>query len=82
MTRKKRVTFEEWIDLKGVHWVAEQLGVTRFTVLGWRARRADPRVDAMRRIKRLTRGLIGYEQMIERDTPTNSFRAVRAGGAR
>lgn len=69
---KNRITFEEWIERKGVHWVAKQLGVTRFTVLGWKARRADPRVDAMRRIKRMTRGEIGYEQMIDRDTPTNT----------
>lgn len=76
--RKKRITFEEWIDREGVDQIAKRLGINRFSVLHWRAKRCDPRVDHMRRIKRLTRGEISYEQMIDRATPTNSLgRGVR-----
>jgi hypothetical protein len=64
----KRVglSFEDWIDHIGVDELALILDVTRATVLHWRAGRCDPRVDHMRRIKKMTRGVMGYEQMIDR----------------
>jgi hypothetical protein len=65
---KKAISFEEWIDRQGIQWVMKKLNVTRFTVMGWKAHRNDPRVDTMRTIKRMTRGEIGYEQMIDRGT--------------
>lgn len=60
------LSFEDWIDHVGVDELAAILDVTRATVLHWKAGRCDPRVDHMRRIKRMTRGTIGYEQMIDR----------------
>ena len=60
------MTFVQWIDLKGPAEIAKLLGVNIFTVHHWRANRADPRVKQMRRIKKLTRGVIGYDQMIDR----------------
>lgn len=71
MAKTKRITFEEWIEREGVRPLARRLGVDRFTVLNWKAKRCDPRVAVMRKIKRLTKGEIGYEQMIDRATPTN-----------
>lgn len=72
---KKAISFEEWIDRQGIGWIMKRLGVTRFTVMGWKAHRSDPRVDTMRAIKRMTRGEIGYEQMIDRNATNRGARA-------
>lgn len=70
-------TFEDWIDHVGVDVLAGILKVTRHTVLHWKAGRCDPRVDHMRRIKKMTRGVIGYEQMIDRHLITVERRRKR-----
>lgn len=70
----KGITFEEWIDRKGPKALAKKLGVTHHTVLHWRSGRCDPRVHVMRKIKRLTRGEIGYDQMIDRSPATRNNR--------
>lgn len=73
-TKKKRISFEKWIEREGVSRVAERLGVDPFTVLHWKAGRHEPRVEQMRQIKRLSRGEIGYDQIIDRATPTRGAR--------
>lgn len=70
-TRKKPISFEDWIEQVGADWLAKRLGLNPFTVLNWRALRCDPQVIHMRAIKRLSKGLVGYDQMIDRDTPTS-----------
>lgn len=73
MTRiQRKLSFEEWIDKMGIDTLASRLAVDRKTILHWRARRCDPRVDYMRRMKRMSQGQLGYEQMIDRATPTNT----------
>lgn len=67
MAKKPRITFEQWIDDLGIEEVAGLLKVHICTVYHWRAGRADPRVHHMRYIKKITKGKIGYEQMIDRD---------------
>ncbi len=69
-SRKKRISFVDWIEREGVKTVAKRLGVDPFTVLHWKAGRHEPRVEHMRQIKRLTGGEIGYERIIDRPPPT------------
>lgn len=61
--------FEDWIDEYGIDRLAQHLGVNSSTVRNWRSLRCDPTVDAMRRIKKLTKGKISYDAMIDRPTP-------------
>lgn len=69
--RKKCLLFEDWINEYGPDRLARVLNIHVRTVYHWREKHCDPRVEYMRIIKRLTKGKIGYEQMIDRDTPTN-----------
>lgn len=70
-TSKVTGTFERWIEKKGVDYLAQRLDVHRATILHWKAGRCDPRVEHLRLLKRLSRGMLSYEQMIDRPTPTN-----------
>lgn len=65
------MTFEEWIDQVTIRGVAHKLNLHEMTVTNWRSGRNDPKVDHMRRIKRLTKGVIGYDQMIDRKVLTS-----------
>lgn len=69
-----KITFDEWVEEVGVEAIASQLGVSLATVRHWKYGIADPRVDQMRRIKKLTKGLIGYDQIIDR--PSRSSAAL------
>ncbi len=64
--KQKRITFDAWLDEMGAVWVARKLKVHPHAVRLWRRKHNDPRVDHMRRIKRLTKGVITYEMMIDR----------------
>ncbi len=69
------MTFEEWIDLVGPKKIAKSLNVCPATIRHWRAWRCDPHVAQVRKIKRLSRGLLGYEQIIDRrGTPPKTVR--------
>lgn len=64
MSRKP--SFEDWIDEVGIVELARQLKVNPVTVRLWRKGHGYPRVDLMRKIKKLSHGEIGYEEMIDR----------------
>lgn len=61
----RRLAFKRWIEKTGSTEVAKLLGIRRETVHHWRAGHCYPRVEQMKAIKRLTKGLIGYDEMIE-----------------
>ncbi len=65
MTTQKRISFAEWIDREGVDRLAKRLKINRFTVLHWRAGRHHPRVDQMRVLKKLSKGQLSYDDIIE-----------------
>jgi len=60
-----RPTFEEWIDREGVESLAKRLRVNANTSRNWRFRKAYPRVEQMKVIKRISKGEIDYAQIIE-----------------
>lgn len=74
---ESRPSFTEWIDSVGIEVLAAHLKVHPMTVRYWRAGRCDPKVDHMRRIKKLSRGLVGYEQIIDRHVLTSRVRGNR-----
>ncbi len=59
-------SFDEWIDKTGLEQIAIKLGVKRITVWYWRSHRGYPKIDHMRAIRRLTKGAVTYEMMIDR----------------
>ncbi len=66
MGRKSQViSFSEWIERTGVIEVAKLLDVDPSTVRHWRLCNSYPRTDQMRIIKKKTKGLIGYDQIID-----------------
>lgn len=62
----RKLTFEAWIEQVGVIALAKRLKVNKVTVFHWLKGRSYPRVDQMRRIKKISEGLIGYEEIIDR----------------
>lgn len=58
--------FNAWVEERGVEVVADQLRVGRTAVINWLYGRAHPRVIQMRNIKRITKGVIGYDEIIDR----------------
>lgn len=75
-TPGKKQSFEDWIDEVGPDELAKQLKVNPKTVSNWLFGYTDPRVDQMRRIKKMTKGRIGYDQMIDR--PCRSVEALKS----
>ncbi len=71
MRRKKKLSFEEWIDETGIDVLAKNLKVSVQTVWNWKAGRSDPRAKYLRRIKRDTQGDITYEMMLDRPCITS-----------
>ena len=59
------MSLKTWIRKTGTRQVAELLGVETATVRYWRRGESWPRIEQMRKIKRITKGVVGYEQMIE-----------------
>lgn len=74
---KKPILFEDWIEDIGPQKLAKKLHLDPMTINHWRAGRSDPRVVHMRKIKKISRGLISYEQMIDRD-----YETIRAASRR
>lgn len=62
---KKKIPFIKWISVVGVNDLAEALGVDPATVRHWRRGQGFPRVEQMRLIKKLSKGQVGYEQIID-----------------
>lgn len=65
MTTRKKLTFHTWIQDEGIDSVAKLLGVTPGTVSHWRRGHCYPRVEQMRMIKEVTKGKIGYDDIID-----------------
>ncbi len=63
----KRLTLDAWIDQLGQTAVARLLGISPMTVNHWRHKKTHPKVTVMRKIKKVTRGRVGYEQIIDGD---------------
>lgn len=63
--KHKPITFKEWIQVEGPKNLSEKLDVQVTTVRHWRTGHCLPRVDQMMQIKKLTKGKISYEQIIE-----------------
>lgn len=63
---KNENTFNEWIQTTGVNVIAKKLRTGRTTVENWLSGKCDPRVIQMREIKRITKGVIGYDEIIDR----------------
>ncbi len=62
---KNKTTFSEWIGRVGIQTLTSQMSVTETTVQNWKAGRCYPRVHQMRQIKRLSRGIITYDKIID-----------------
>jgi hypothetical protein len=61
----RRMSLKNWIDKQGVRAVAETLDVRTATVNYWRRGRSLPRAHQMAEIKKLSRGAVSYDIMIE-----------------
>lgn len=59
------MTLQAWIKKTGPKKVAKLLSVEPQTVSAWRTFRACPRPAKMHQIKKVTRGLVRYKDMIE-----------------
>jgi DNA-binding transcriptional regulator YdaS (Cro superfamily) len=64
--KKHPFSFYAWIDENGLHGVAKLLKCHYNTVYYWRTGRWHPRPEQMREIKRLTKGKITYEDILDR----------------
>lgn len=62
---RQSMTLPDWIDHQGVPTVARLLGVNPNTVRYWKWGVNLPRPEQMRAIKKLTKGVVGYEEIID-----------------
>lgn len=58
-------TFEEWIKTLGFTKISKILEVNEETIKHWLAGRALPKARHMKRIKEVTKGKVGYAEIIE-----------------
>lgn len=58
-------SFDEWINHVGIATLARQLRVTKQTVYNWKWGR-DPKVCHLRKIRKMSRGVITYEMIVDR----------------
>lgn len=61
-----QLSFRAWIDAQGVENLARKLRVTKVTIWNWRKGHCWPLVPQMKRIRKLSRGAISYEAIIDR----------------
>lgn len=61
----KGLTLRDWIIQTGVGKVSKLLNVGESTVRHWRTGHCLPRTEQMREIKKLSKGLVTYESMID-----------------
>lgn len=55
----------EWIEQEGTDTIAKALGVTRSTINHWKRGYVLPRSEIMIKIRKLSRGAVSIEQMVE-----------------
>jgi hypothetical protein len=67
MAKKKTVdtSFEDWIKTTKISKIKEMLKVCDSTISHWLSGHTLPRTHQMRKIKKLTKGKVGYDQIIE-----------------
>lgn len=61
----KSLSLKAWIKKIGRIEVARLLGVTPMTVTHWRQGTAWPKVKQMQKIKKLTKGVVDYDGIID-----------------
>ena len=61
----ENMSLKDWIKSKGVRHVADLLNVNPNTVRYWAWGMTYPKTEQMREIKRITKGVVGYEQIID-----------------
>jgi transcriptional regulator with XRE-family HTH domain len=61
--------FEHWVNEYGKEELAKELGIDRSTLDHWIARRHEPRTPQIQRLKKMSRGKLTYEDIIDRATP-------------
>lgn len=65
MRPSKSKTFITWIDEVGIQELAEKLGIDPSTISHWRRGHCWPRVEQMRQIRKISKGRITYEDIID-----------------
>lgn len=63
--KKKHQSLKDWIDSESVQKIAKLLNVEESTVRHWRRGHCLPKAEQMREIKKLTKGTVSYDEMIE-----------------
>lgn len=58
-------SFENWIKTGGYHKIGKTLRVHEMTVRQWHDGKSLPTARLMKKIKKVTRGRIGYKEIIE-----------------
>jgi hypothetical protein len=61
--------FEQWVNEYGKEELTTELGIDRSTLDHWIARRHEPRIPHIQRLKKLSRGKLTYDDIIDRATP-------------
>ena len=67
-------SFDRWVDSLGRNEVARLLGLRPLTVWHWRAHKNYPKVEHMQKIKRLTKGRVTYDMIIDRKLSPTGIR--------
>lgn len=60
------MTFKSWLIEMGAPSLTRKLKVSRMTVYNWKNGKSYPEVTQMKRIKKLAKGVVTYEMMIDR----------------
>ena len=63
---KNKNAFLEWVQTLGVEQVAHRLKTHPSTVSNWLKLRCEPRVIQIKEIKRITKGRVSYDDIIDR----------------
>ncbi len=63
--KRTPISLTAFIEEKGVEFLAKKLGVNPSTVGHWRTGLCYPQVKQMRKIKKLSRGLVTYDTIID-----------------
>ena len=65
MKKRRTSIFTEWIDHVGVRPLAKRLGVKESAVHHWKRGLCWPRVKQMQEIRRLSKGTVTYDHIID-----------------
>jgi len=74
--KKKQMTFIDWINYLGTVEIAKLLKVETATVRQWRRGYCSPKVEHIRQIKILSKGLVSYEAIIDGVPPHEKPRTL------